>query len=82
MPETPVYALPYPLGTDPAYVPADVRALADRLEVVLPTVAPPAEGVSWEGAWASGTAYTPGDIVSYNGRYWLAAQANTGSAPS
>jgi len=35
---TPIYALPYPVPADPADVPADIKALADRLEVVLPTV--------------------------------------------
>jgi microcystin-dependent protein len=32
---TPSFALPYPAATDPADVPKDVKALADRLEVVL-----------------------------------------------
>lgn len=65
MPTTPVYALPYPAATDPADVPADVQALATRLEAVLGTrsAAPPASptnGQRWEypfaaapfGSWA------------------------------
>jgi microcystin-dependent protein len=32
---TPTFLLPYPAETDPADVPVDVKALADRLEVVL-----------------------------------------------
>jgi len=35
MPATPTYALPYPASTDPADVPADVKKLADRIEVVV-----------------------------------------------
>lgn len=38
MPTTPVYALPYPAAADPADVPLDMQELADRLEVVLPTI--------------------------------------------
>lgn len=38
MPTTPVYALPYPASTDPADVPLDMQELAERVEVVLPTV--------------------------------------------
>ena len=33
---TPKYALPYPVPADPADVPADMAALANRLEIVLP----------------------------------------------
>src|SRR5262245_61911112 len=34
MPSTPVLALPYPAGTDPANVPLDMQELADRIEAV------------------------------------------------
>src|SRR5215471_11435190 len=51
---TPVYALPYPDPTDPADVPHDVQALANRLEVVLPTVGqagvPVGGGIDWYAA--------------------------------
>jgi len=32
---TPIFALPYPVPADPADVPADIQALANRLETVL-----------------------------------------------
>ena len=35
MAATPVYALPYPVSTDPADVPADVKRLADRIEAAI-----------------------------------------------
>jgi hypothetical protein len=38
MPTTPTYALPYPAASDPADVPIDMQELADRLEVVMPTL--------------------------------------------
>jgi len=44
---------------------------------------PPAPaGITWKGAYSAVTSYVPGDIVSYNGRYWLAAQSSSGSTPS
>lgn len=36
MPNTPTLALPYPVAADTADVPRDVKALADRLELVVP----------------------------------------------
>ena len=38
MPSTPVYGLPYPAPTAPANVPADIEALAEHTEAVLPTL--------------------------------------------
>jgi hypothetical protein len=41
MPATPTYALPYPLPSAPVAAGADdIHALADRLEIVLPTLTP------------------------------------------
>jgi hypothetical protein len=37
MGQTPIYNLPYPILDDPDNVPADIKKLADRIEVVLPT---------------------------------------------
>jgi hypothetical protein len=36
---TPVYALPYPASTDPADVPTDIQALANRLEALFTQLA-------------------------------------------
>jgi hypothetical protein len=61
----------------------DLRALVDAVydlyEAPAPTVPP---GITWRGAYSAATAYVPGDIISYAGRYWLAAQASTGSTPA
>lgn len=35
MPNTPIYALPYPASSDPADVPVDLQELADRMELML-----------------------------------------------
>lgn len=35
MPSTPVHALPYPTGADPADVPADLQGLAEAIEAAL-----------------------------------------------
>jgi hypothetical protein len=45
MGQTPTYLLPYPELTDPADAQVAVKPLADRLEVVLPTITPPAPPV-------------------------------------
>lgn len=39
--ETTVYDLPYPLNSDPVDVAGDIQSLADRLELVLPTIGLP-----------------------------------------
>src|SRR5215471_4764155 len=70
---TPVWALPYPQLTDPADVPADISALALKLDAVLSAVrsgaAIPGETKMWPGGalpdrttyghwvWADGTDY-------------------------
>ena len=38
-------------------------------------------GVTYRGAYAGATAYNPGDIVTYNGIDYMAAQASTGQTP-
>jgi hypothetical protein len=38
--------------------------------------------VDWEGAWAAGTQYAPGDVVTYNGISYLAVNPSLGSPPS
>ena len=69
MPSTPTYALPYPLETDTADVPRDIQALAQRLEVVLPTASvgvPTGAGIDWfaTGVPAGGFLLADGSAVS------------------
>jgi microcystin-dependent protein len=53
METTPIYALPFPDETDTADVPRDVKALAQRLEAVLPNVGfPTGAGCEWYAATA------------------------------
>jgi microcystin-dependent protein len=48
MPQTPIYALPYPAETDTADVPRDIQALANRLDTVMPGVGvPTGGGIDW-----------------------------------
>jgi len=37
--------------------------------------------VDWEGAWAAGTQYAPGDVVTYNGVNYLAVNPSLGVNP-
>lgn len=37
---------------------------------------------AWRGAYASGTAYAVGDVVSFNGSSYIATQASTGVVPT
>jgi hypothetical protein len=37
--------------------------------------------LSWQGAWAPGTAYAANDVVSHDGSSWIATVASTGTAP-
>lgn len=64
MATTPIYALPYPVPTDPADVPADMQELAERLEVVLPTIPAPEAwhlvGGTGEPAFTNGWQNSPG----------------------
>lgn len=63
---TPVYALPYPDETDRADVPADVHALALRIEAVLPNVGmPTGMGADWYASVApAGFLLCDGSAVS------------------
>lgn len=38
--------------------------------------------VPWQGAWSSSPIYRRGDIVSYNGSIWIAAQSNQNHTPA
>jgi len=66
---TPIYQLPYPVPTDPADVPADMQALANRLEAVFPGLgsggalsptppATPSDGQLWRMSPAAGIVWT------------------------
>jgi microcystin-dependent protein len=62
---TPIYGLPYPQEADVADVPHDVRALAQRLETVLPLAMPSGCGCDWYTATApSGFLLCDGSAVS------------------
>jgi hypothetical protein len=39
--ETPVYDIPYPVNSDPVNVAGDIQSLAERIEVILPTLGLP-----------------------------------------
>ncbi|MBB1027521.1 hypothetical protein G6026_07425, partial [Dietzia sp. DQ11-38-2] len=41
-----------------------------------------ANGLTWRGTWASGTAYAPQDVVTYQGGSWRALQPSSGVTPS
>lgn len=38
-------------------------------------------GTDWEGAWAAGTAYVKGDVVTYQGITYVAVNDSTGQTP-
>jgi len=42
---------------------------------------PAPAGIDYEGPWAAGTAYTPGDVVNHNGVEYLAVNPSTGQEP-
>ena len=67
-----------PPGTTGQVLTADT-AVALGLKWATPAAA---GGVTWRGAYSGATPYVAGDLVSYAGRYWLAAQASTGSTPA
>lgn len=50
MPATPIYALPYPAATDPADVPADMGALANRVEAVIVPGTASGQTLVWDNA--------------------------------
>ena len=46
-------------------------------------VGPPGPaGMAFKGAWASGTAYSAGDVVTHDGEAWLALQDSRATIPS
>lgn len=59
---TPNYALPYPDLTDTADVPRDVKALADKLDLMKGLVVPP-QVTSVAGSWPASPA--DGDLVTW-----------------
>ncbi|MGO9022597.1 MAG: hypothetical protein ACLQVJ_30040 [Syntrophobacteraceae bacterium] len=50
--------------------------------LVGPTGATGANGINWQGAWSSATAYTQGMGVEYNGMAYVALQSSTNEAPT
>lgn len=84
MPNSPRAALPYPLLTDPADVPASVKALTDRLD---PIIAMDDQGplASRPAAGTRGRFYTdPSTGVTYrdDGTQWVAVNPVESAAPS
>ena len=63
--ETPVYDFPYPLSTDPVNVASDIQALAERVEFVLPSIAP--ANYTIEVRNLSGVSIIEGDPVYITG---------------
>lgn len=63
--ETPVYDLPYPIDTDPVNVAGDIQSLAERIELILPTIAP--ANYSLEVKNISGVSISKGDPVYLTG---------------
>lgn len=58
---------------------------AARLNFVLPqgaTGATGPAGLTWRGAWLTGTSYNVNDTVSYGGSAYIAIAANQGTAPA
>src|SRR5262245_27166366 len=56
---TPVYALPYPVPADSADVPADLQALANRIEAVVGPGSADGQGPVWDNTakkWVAGSA--------------------------
>jgi len=63
--ETTVYDLPYPINSDPVDVAGDIQSLAQRIEVVLPTIGLPYHTI--EVTNVSGVSITKGDPVYVSG---------------
>jgi hypothetical protein len=63
--ETAVYDLPYPTSSDPVNVAGDIQSLAERIEVVLPTIG--TSLFSFEVTNNSGTSIAKGDPVFISG---------------
>jgi hypothetical protein len=63
--ETTVYDLPYPTNSDPVDVAGDIQDLAERIEVILPTIGLPYHTI--EVTNVSGASITKGDPVYISG---------------
>lgn len=63
--ETTTYDLPYPVDTDPVNVAGDIQSLAERIEVVLPTIGLPYHTI--EVTNDSGVSITKADPVYISG---------------
>ena len=63
--ETAVYDLPYPTNSDPVDVAGDIESLAQRIEVILPTIGLPYHTI--EVTNVSGVSITKGDPVYVSG---------------
>ncbi len=63
--ETTVYDLPYPINSDPVNVAGDIQDLAERIEVILPTIGLPYHTI--EVTNVSGVSITKGDPVYISG---------------
>lgn len=67
MPATPILDFPYPTGTDPAAVPDDMQALADRVEEVLvPAGLAAGHGLVWDGdSWVAQDIATAAEAATH-----------------
>jgi hypothetical protein len=63
--ETPLYDIPYPVPSDPVDVAGDIQSLAERLEVVLPTIGLPYHTLDVTNS--SGVTINKGDPVYISG---------------
>ena len=63
--ETPLYDIPYPIPSDPVDVAGDIQSLAERLEVVLPTIGLPYHTLDVTNS--SGVTINKGDPVYISG---------------
>ena len=63
--ETTVYDLPYPVNSDPVNVAGDIQSLAERIEVILPTIGLPFHTL--EVVNNSGVSIAKGDPVYISG---------------
>jgi hypothetical protein len=65
MAETPVYDIPYPTNSSPVDVAGDIQAIAERIEVILPTIGLPYHTL--EVTNNSGVSIAMGDPVYISG---------------
>jgi hypothetical protein len=65
MAETPVYDIPYPTNSSPVDVAGDLQAIAERIEVILPTIGLPYHTL--EVVNNSGVSIAKGDPVYISG---------------